>query len=333
MKQPASAEIIIYRTKSKLFSGKTLNICLDDRNIGTIYDDEQHHFSASACVHSVYINAGKLKSETLTLDSNVNPVIYLECGFNEPEIESIKSLTDIKDALSFLKDAIYLKEVDSSSVPAPGKVKSRFSRSIQRVLQKICIVMCVLGFLGFTNGFIVSWGKAFWVTSGTTLPLGYPGSIAVDSNDNIYVAADFYYRIQKYSPEGTFLRSWATRDNNPRIRINEYDQLELANDNRFRSHDDPDTLAVYDTEGNLVSKEVVENCYAEFGEECDRSCRDKNGNLYSVRNKFWWPHITKTTQSGIETTVVQSPWYLWLFNGPFPAWLFFAVGLVGAAKL
>jgi len=339
MKRPNSAEIVVYRIKSKLLSRKTFKLYVDDRKVSVVYNDSIRHFFASPGPHSIYIKFGRRKSETLFFDLNINQTIHLECGFKSPEPENIKSLRDIKETINSLKDALYLIQIDS--VPYSTQIddvlfkqtKKRIYAVCLNALSRICLVMCIVGFLGFTNGFITAWGKAFWVTPNTELPLGAPESIAVDRDGNVYLAANFYYRIQKYSPDGEFLRGWPSNDNDPRIRINEDNQFELANNRKTRKGDYPDTLATYDLEGNLISEEVIDGCYFEFGEECERLCRDKNGNLYSIHNKWWRPHIIKTSYLGVKTKIVQTPWYLWLFLGPFPAWIFFAVGLIGFGKL
>jgi hypothetical protein len=194
--------------------------------------------------------------------------------------------------------------------------------------------MCILGFTGFVNGFLTAFEKAFWVSPKTELPLGDIGGIAADSNGNVYMIAHFYSRIQKYSSDGEFLRGWPSNHNNPRLRVNQHDQLEVADDRRTRSGDDfPDTLSTYDSNGDLISEEVVDGCYDEFGEESEKSCQDNNGNKYSIHNKYWWPHVIKTTNQGAETKAVKTPFHLWLILGPFPAWIFMAVGLVGLGKL
>ena len=165
------------------------------------------------------------------------------------------------------------------------------------------------------------------------MPLGDLSGVAVDNNNNIYCVANFYYRIQKYAPNGSFLKGWPSLDNNPRIKINEHDQLEVANDKRTRKEDHPDSLSTYDSEGNLISEKIVDGCYKQFGEECEKMCHTKSGDAYLIKNKWLWPHIVKTTPSGISETVVTTPWYRWLLLGPFPAWIFFAVGLFSFWKV
>ena len=36
----------------------------------------------------------------------------------------------------------------------------------------------------------------------------------------------------------------------------------------------------------------------------------------------------KTEPSGTKTKVITEPLFLWMVQGPFPSWVFFAVGLV-----
>jgi len=212
-------------------------------------------------------------------------------------------------------------------------IRKRFSNLFLNFIHIFLIVLCILGFFGFMNGFFVTIEKAFWVGNSVELPLGDLGSIAADGKGNIYLASYFYQRIQKYSPDGKFLKGWPSGDNNPRIRINENEMLESANNNRTRNEDFPDTLTIYDLDGNLISKKIEENCHRFFGEACEKYCYDKNGNLYSIQNKFFNPHVIKTNPQGDEIEAVQTPWYLWLVMGPLPAWLFFALGLLGFSIL
>ena len=115
--------------------------------------------------------------------------------------------------------------------------------------------------------------------------------------------------------------------------MNEYDQLESANDNKTPSGDYPDTLSTYDSEGNLISKKIADGCYAQFGEECERLCRTTLGYIYTIHNKWLWPHVAKKAPSGIESIVIDTPLYLWLILGPFPSFFFFAFGLVSFWKV
>jgi len=209
------------------------------------------------------------------------------------------------------------------------QIKKKFYKFFLRFALSLCIMMFIIGLLGFTNGFFVATENAFWIKSTTELPWGALGCIAVDHEGNIYLASYFYYRIQKYSKDGKFISGWPAKDNNPRIRINEKNQLESANDNQGHWGDRPDTLSVYDSDGNLLSDTVSDGCYVKFGTQ--RSCKDINGNTYGLKNKFWNPYIVKMLPN-TKTEIIHMPWYLWLFMGPFPAWLFLAIGLVGGWK-
>jgi len=50
-----------------------------------------------------------------------------------------------------------------------------------------------------------------------------------------------------------------------------------------------------------------------------------------LKNKFWNSYIIKMLPN-TTTEIIRMPWYLWLFMGPFPAWLFLAIGLIGGWK-
>ncbi|MBN1364843.1 MAG: hypothetical protein JW976_08565, partial [Syntrophaceae bacterium] len=226
---------------------------------------------------------GQAKSETLSFNPIIGETVYLECGVKDPEVNSIGNIKDVINTVKSLKDAVYLREVESISEPASTeKTRKRIHTSLTNIRSKVCIVVCIVGFFGFINGFFTAWEKAFWVSSKTELPLGDIGGIAADSDGNIYVLANFYDRVQKYSPEGKFLTGWSSRDKDAEVRV-----------------------------------------------EKQNSCRDTEGNVYKVHNKWWRPKIIKTSPDGAKTTVINTPWRLWVILGPFPAFIFFAVGLIG----
>jgi hypothetical protein len=327
----SDAEVIIYRKKSELLSGLAFKIYADGKRVCTIDSGEAHRLFLLPGTHSIYAKIGKLQSEACVLNINAGQSVFLECGFNGTEFNK----EDIFELLKAKKKGIYLRE--NKGPDESIEIQELLSKTEKRkprkyfllALSKICLIMCIIGAFGFFNGFLTAWGKAFWITSKTPLPMGDPAGIAVDNKGNIYVALGFYYRIQKYSPEGMFLKGWPSNDNNPRIQISADDQLEVASYHK----NSPDTLRSFDSEGNITSQKVIDGCYAEFGKDTERFCRDKNGNTYSIHNRYWWPYIMKVTPSGVKAKVVIVPWYLWLIQGPFPAWLMFAVGLAGLAKL
>jgi len=315
---------------------RAFKIYIDGRKKGIIYNNESRSFLISPGVHAVYVKAGKYKSEEVNIDLNANrPIFYLECGF----IGCVHDNQDIMVILGSIKKGIYLKEInDASGIARVNESLLRTSKQkgrkfFLRSLSKIFLVIGLLGLFGFMNGFLTSCGLSFWVTPQTELPLGDPGPVAVDNQGNIYLAVKFYYRIQKYSPDGVFLKGWPSHDNNPRMRVNENGQLEIANDNRNRSSDNPDTLTIFDSDGNIINTKTENSCYELFGKSCEHFCRDKNGNTYSIHSKYWRPYVIKTAPSGKKTKVIASPLYLWMIQGPLPAWLFFAVGLILFWKL
>jgi hypothetical protein len=198
--------------------------------------------------------------------------------------------------------------------------------TIFRAFTIASLIMFLVGVVGFSNGLLSAVRWAPWIRPTTPLPMGNPHSIAVDSKGNVYLAAYFYYRIQKYSPEGIFIRSW-TCCKSPRLRINAKDQLELADDNTTRNAKYPDILTVFDSDGNVISSKTVDGCHREFGKNSETFCRDKVGNTYSIHSRYLRPYVLKTDRNGISVKVVEEPLWLWFFQGPFPAWIFFAAGL------
>lgn len=335
MKDHTSTHINIYRRESKMWSARSFKVFVDDRKVGKLYNGDQHTFCVTSGKHSIYIKSGMAKSEILTLQMNSGETINIECGAKDINYD-IKSLKDIKTFFHSLEDILYLIQVPElpQSIPSDDIIYGISKKSLKSYFKKflLCffLFMTFLGLFGFSTGGL---HKAFWVSSKTELPLGELGGVAVDSKGNIYCLANFYCRIQKYASDGTFLKGWSSPDNNPRIRVDERDQLELANDNRTMSGDDPDTFSIYDSEGNLISKKVMDDCYSRFGQECERLCRTTSGDIYTIRSKWLWPHIVKKAPSGIESVVVDTPLYLWLILGPFPSWIFIAVGSISFWKV
>ncbi len=339
MKDHTSTHINIYRRESKVWSARSFKVFVDDRKVRKLYNGDRHSFFVTPDKHSIYIKSGRAKSETLTLQMNSGQTINIECGAKDIDFDNVTSLKDIKTFFHSLKDILYLIQVTELPQPTSsdniiyGISKTKLRSYSKRFLLCFFLFMTFLGLFGFSNGCLTAFNKTFWVSSKTAVPLGDLGGVAVDSKGNVYCVANFYCRIQKYATNGAFLKGWSSQDNNPRIRVNEYDQLELANDNKTRSADYPDTLSTYDSEGNLISKKVMDGCYSRFGKECERLCRTTSGDIYTIRNKWLWPHIVKKAPSGTESVVVDTPLYLWLILGPFPSWVFFAVGLISFWKV
>src|SRR3989304_5091775 len=216
MEKSYSAQIVIYRPRSELWVASPFKIYIDGKRVGSIYNDTAHTTPVSPMMHSIFVKAGRYKSETLTIDLSIGQTIYMECGFKSGELAS----QDILEILKSIKKGIYLKEI--ADVSRFDQIKEillrsrgqRTHKSILRFISKIFLVLCILGLFGFANGFLTAAGWAFWVTPRTELPLGDPGPMAVDSKGNIYLVLNFYYRIQKYSSDGIFLRGWPLHDNN-----------------------------------------------------------------------------------------------------------------------
>ena len=94
--------------------------------------------------------------------------------------------------------------------------------------------------------------------------------------------------------------------------------------------EDIGTLYLFEKDGTLVNKlSSVGHYFNDFGETGETRCHDKRNNTtYFRRSSLLGSYIVKRDSSGEEKVIVRTPFHKWLFMGPFPAWLFFMLGII-----
>ncbi len=148
--------------------------------------------------------------------------------------------------------------------------------------------------------------------SSVEFPLGDPDGAFVDSRGRIYVGDGFYFRVQRYSPDGAFERGWFV----PGIialRVSNADQVEVATRSANR-------VQTYDTEGRLLRDFRREDIYSYVDSwRTDGSYLVKGGLLPRV------------VDAATGKTVIDTGWRKRLIAAPFPAFAYAAVGFaIGA---
>jgi hypothetical protein len=182
-----------------------------------------------------------------------------------------------------------------------------------RVLHAIGISIGLFGWvsgLGWPLTALVSaWTNGFQLAT-TEFPLGDPRDVAVDSQGRFYVVDSFHLRVQRYSPDGEFQRGWLV----PRKVF----AVQTTADGRVvvDAEGGPRT---YSSDGELL--EVLAD-----GDELHRlglvRGRETPG-PYAVRRGLL-PHVIDKRTG---RTVIVTPWPLRLIASPFPAFLYFAIGV------
>ena len=143
--------------------------------------------------------------------------------------------------------------------------------------------------------------------------------ITVDSKGRIYCPMLLYHRLQVYDRDGRFVKGWGASvpKFDRRLITDEHDHIHIIG--RY-IHD------VYDSNGLLLSTRRGQDM-AGIQESFDTGSsqtQDLEGNVYRIETgltSYLFPKITKITPAGLQTTIIQDPWELWVLAGPFHAWL------------
>ena len=190
----------------------------------------------------------------------------------------------------------------------------------------------VLGGIGFFLGLpcAVGWldGLPQWIE----FPLGEPEGIAVDAAGRVYLGLQFYHRVQVYDAEGRFLRGFFVNSGGGvfRIRINSEGRLDVA---ATRGN----SLTTYELDGTEVAREVDpthrRHYYSEFGEEMQRRAAAPHGTEYHLVSGLLFPRVDQVELSGDRRTVIRTDAARWFLKGPFPAGLFWGLGIAALIGL
>jgi len=155
-------------------------------------------------------------------------------------------------------------------------------------------------------------------SSATRLPLGSLDAMAVVKGQ-IYTHSRVTDRVQVYTGRGQFVRGFfvprgiVVVDDNERIRV-------------WAGHD----VISYTPDGALVGKERYDRDvhHKEFYPRRDRKMMDAAGNTY--RMMPWstvWPRVEKVSPGGKREVVISQPFWLWLIQVPFPAFIYAFCGI------
>lgn len=199
-----------------------------------------------------------------------------------------------------------------------------------RGIRVLGISLIVVGAVGWFHAVLLDnvlgsvWGRFRYER-----PLTELMGIAVDSEGRIYCGTPPYNRIQVYSAEGRFIDSWyypGTAEY--RLRVNENDQLEVADANRTRRGDMTDILTTYDRTGKILSREEVDGAWVGFGEESERSFQFPSGDRLFIPDRRFYPRIERQPISGEVSIVIRNSLILWFIAAPLPTWFWFAIGVL-----
>lgn len=209
-------------------------------------------------------------------------------------------------------------------------------------MKKLCVkifvifayLLTIIGIIGFLSGFMIPSGL---IPDSFEIPLGDLKGIATDSDGNIYCGAQFYSRFQVYNTEGKFLygKCFNSGGGAFKIKINSDDKIEIMIYRGQRKY-------LFDKDGTLLYKRKNLSSYkVGFEQVDDFYYYDKKQEIaYQIKPILLPPiilahstliapfgsHIIQIDASGKETVIIKSPFYKWLFMGPFPGFLFMLIG-------
>lgn len=139
--------------------------------------------------------------------------------------------------------------------------------------------------------------------------------------------AALYSRIQEYDADGAFLAGWFVPTSGAvfRLRVNAQEDLEVATA-RTR------IFLRFSSAGESLEQRHDARALEEFGPKNERRWTTSDGTTYEIERSFLLPSISKHKNAERETLIFR-PLCLWIFMGPFPAWMLFAVGGLLFARL
>lgn len=181
-----------------------------------------------------------------------------------------------------------------------------------KINKKLAYPFLIIGGFGWLSGFIVSLSN---IETNFEIPLGIASAVTVDSESNIYVTSMFYSSVQSYDKNGSFIRNWRIPSAGGDL------NMRCTNDTIQVFSAKVGAILNFSIDGELLERTNTDIRSDDFRNE-PKELRTNNGDIYELNGGFLWPTVTKNGSPIIKTKL-----YLWLFQGPFPAFLFFAMGM------
>lgn len=196
------------------------------------------------------------------------------------------------------------------------------SRAILRLLEWLAGLAAAAFVLGLLCVFV---GKDHPnVARNICFPLSAPNDVVAAANGTIFVALEFYSRIQVYGRNGRFQYGYFVNSDGGLIR------LEIGDAGNLRVLPARgEWNYVYDRTGKLLSSSSKPQDHNELGlPRSQREWRargtpfiDRQGRRYLIVSRLWNPRIIREDPTGDREVLIQTPLLLRPFVGPFPCWV------------
>jgi hypothetical protein len=190
-----------------------------------------------------------------------------------------------------------------------------------RVLYRIGMPIALFGWVSALawplTGLVSAWTNGFQLAA-TEFPLGDPRGVAVDSHGRFYVVDALHLRVQRYSPSGEFERGWSVPRKVFTVRTTTDDRVIVGAEGGPRTYSSEGELLEFPTDPHEVRRE-------------DLTRDSETTGPYAVRRGL----MAHVVDARTGRTVVATPWPLRLIASPFPAFVYFLIGVafIGLADL
>lgn len=182
-----------------------------------------------------------------------------------------------------------------------------------RVLYAIGVPVALFGWVigaGWPVTSLISARTTGFQLATTEFPLGDPSDVAVDSLGRFYVVDSMHHRVQRYSPDGEFERGWLVPRKVFTVRTTDDDRVIVGAEGGPRTYSsDGELLEVLSDESELQRLGLVR------GKETTAP--------YALRGRL----LPRVVDTRTGRTVVVTPWPRRVLASPFPAWLYFLIGV------
>ncbi len=187
----------------------------------------------------------------------------------------------------------------------------------KEMLKLTFILMMALGAFGFIGGALI--GLNF-IQYHKELPLSVVSSLAVDKDENIYVALEFYGHVQKYSSSGEFIKSWRVKNAHGGSF-----NIRLANNSIVVSTARGNSIEKYDLEGNHIKTTHAPKAYTHT--DSISELKLSNGKTYKLTGFLDKKIILLDQDQSIP--LIEMNWINKLLRGPMPSWILAFLGGIG----